>query len=159
MRERQRIDIAGSKALKFMYRGKLGRLFLFLFTSRFMTKLSGFYANSAFSKRKIASFINNNDIDMDDYKKAAASGFSSFNDFFTRKVDEGKRPLDADRDALISPADSRLSIYKIDETLRFTIKGDDFSFKDFLAGDEIAEAFTDGFLFIFRLLCSERKGG
>ena len=151
MRERQRIDIAGSKALKFMYRGKLGRLFLFLFTSRFMTKLSGFYANSAFSKRKIASFINNNDIDMDDYKKAAASGFSSFNDFFTRKVDEGKRPLDADRDALISPADSRLSIYKIDETLRFTIKGDDFSFKDFLAGDEIAEAFTDGFLFIFRL--------
>lgn len=151
MRERQRIDIAGSKALKLMYRGKLGRLFLFLFTSRFMTKLSGFYANSAFSKRKIASFINNNDIDMDDYKKAAASGFSSFNDFFTRKVDEGKRPLDADRDALISPADSRLSIYKIDETLRFTIKGDDFSFKDFLAGDEIAEAFTDGFLFIFRL--------
>jgi len=151
VRERQRIDIAGSKALKLMYRGKLGRLFLFLFTSRFMTKLSGFYANSAFSKRKIASFINNNDIDMDDYKKAAASGFSSFNDFFTRKVDEGKRPLDADRDALISPADSRLSIYKIDETLRFTIKGDDFSFKDFLAGDEIAEAFTDGFLFIFRL--------
>ena len=151
MRERQRIDIAGSKALKFMYRGKLGRLFLFLFTSRFMTKLSGFYANSAFSKRKIVSFINNNDIDMDDYKNAAASGFSSFNDFFTRKVDEGKRPLDADRDALISPADSRLSIYKIDETLRFTIKGDDFSFKDFLAGDEIAEAFTDGFLFIFRL--------
>ncbi len=151
MRERQRIDIAGFKALKYMYRGKLGRLFLFLFTSRFMTKLSGFYANSAFSKRKIASFINNNDIDMDDYKKAAASGFSSFNDFFTRKVDEGKRPLDADRDALISPADSRLSIYKIDETLRFTIKGDDFSFKDFLAGDGIAEAFTDGFLFIFRL--------
>ena len=151
MRERQRIDIAGFKALKYMYRGKLGRLFLFLFTSRFMTKLSGFYANSAFSKRKIASFINNNDIDMDDYKKAAASGFSSFNDFFTRKVDEGKRPLDADRDALISPADSRLSIYKIDETLRFTIKGDDCSFKDFLAGDGIAEAFTDGFLFIFRL--------
>ena len=53
MRERQRIDIAGSKALKFMYRGKLGRLFLFLFTSRFMTKLSGFYANSAFSKREV----------------------------------------------------------------------------------------------------------
>ena len=61
-------------------------------------------------------------------------------------MDEGKRPLDADRDALISPADSRLSIYKIDETLRFTIKGDDFSFKDFLTGDEIAETFTDGFL-------------
>ena len=66
MRERQRIDIAGSKALKYMYRGKLGRLFLFLFTSRFMTKLSGFYANSAFSKRKIASFINNNDCPFPD---------------------------------------------------------------------------------------------
>lgn len=151
MRERQRIDTGGSKALKFMYRGRLGRIFLFLFTSRFITKLSGVYANSSFSKRKIAPFIENNVIDMSDYKQASSSGFSSFNDFFTRKVDEGRRPIEGDGDALISPADSRLSVYKIGEGLRFNIKGDEFSFKDFLADDDIAESFQDGFLFIFRL--------
>ena len=61
--------------------------------------------------------------------------FESFDDFFTRKLRDGLRPLCPDENAVVSPADGRIEdIGPITEGGRLTIKGRDYSLAD-LVGD------------------------
>ena len=61
-----------------------------LVLSRGVSKIGGLYTDTFLSKAHIRSFIRKNKIDMQDYEDRK---FRSLNDFFTRKVKEGKRPL------------------------------------------------------------------
>ncbi len=47
---------------------------------------------------------------MTDYEERK---FSSFNDFFTRRVKPEARPCDRDASSLVSPCDGNLSAYRI----------------------------------------------
>ena len=78
--------------------------------------------------------------------------FSSFNDFFTRKLAPGKRCPDADPSAVIAPADSKLTVYDIDEDSIYRIKGADYSIAKLLGNDyALAREFMGGKCFIYRL--------
>ena len=61
----------------------------------------------------IPKFIKNNHINMNDYEK---KDYKSFNDFFTRKIKEGKRKINDDKYNLISPCDAKLKVYKLTKT-------------------------------------------
>ena len=104
--------------------------------------------NSSLSKRRIAPFIKENKIDMSQYEQRE---FKSYNDFFTRKIVDGKRPFLADDNVLISPADSKLSCYKIDQDSRFMIKDTRYSLGELLEDDELAKEYMNGYWMIFRL--------
>ena len=43
------------------------------------------------------------------------SSYFSFDEFFTREINFDKRPLTDHKDLLVSPCDSKLTVYKIDE--------------------------------------------
>ena len=44
--------------------------------------------------------------------------YKSYNDFFTRRIKDGKRPFDVSKDVLMAPADSKLTYYPIhDDTI------------------------------------------
>lgn len=63
------------------------------------------------------------------------TAFESFDDFFTRQLREGMRPLHPDESALVSPADGRIEdIGPITEGGRLRIKGSDYGVAD-LVGD------------------------
>jgi phosphatidylserine decarboxylase len=47
-------------------------------------------------------------VDLGETVPPAAGSFASFDAFFTRPLREGKRPIGADPDAIVSPADGRL---------------------------------------------------
>ena len=72
-------------------------------------------------------------------------GFSTFNDFFTRKLRDGARPVDPAADAIISPADGRLDdAGPIDPLRTFLIKGQRYDATTLLASHDDAARFANG---------------
>lgn len=75
-------------------------------------------------------------------------GFGSWNDFFTRRFIEGKRPVDSPDDdtVIVSACESTPFALKSDVKLRdtFWLKGQPYSLQDMLDNDERAEEFVGG---------------
>lgn len=104
--------------------------------------------NSRFSRWQIKSFIEKNNIDMSQFENRQ---FTSYNDFFTRKILPGKRPYSKDDNVLISPADAKLSCYRIDDKCRVTIKDTSYSLEELLEDKELANEYLNGYWLVFRL--------
>ena len=137
-----------SLALRFLYRTFIGRLCLKLLTARWVSKLAGSFLNTRLSKPMIKRFVKKNGIDLNDFH---SDNFKCFNDCFTRKIKDGKRPLDLSPEAFISPCDALLSAYNIDDNTVLHIKGSDYRITDLLEGSESAELFRGGIALVFRL--------
>ena len=77
----------------------------------------------------------------------------AFNAFFTREILPGRRPGRTESDArdLISPADSRLTVYPIGGDTSFRIKYGTYSVASLLGGEDRAAAFAGGYCMVFRL--------
>ena len=79
--------------------------------------------------------------------------FTSFNDFFTRKIKQGKRTVSDD--GVISPCDGLVSVYKIDENTNLTIKGREYTCAQLLGDEALANQFSDGTCVIIRLTVAD----
>lgn len=134
--------------LKKLYGTFLGRCALKVLVCKFVSQIGGWYMNSALSKHRINSFIAENQIDMTQYEQ---KDYRSYNDFFTRKIIAGKRPFLGDDKVLISPADSKLTCYKIEKDSHFKIKDTVYSLSELLADKDLASKYIDGYCMIFRL--------
>ncbi len=142
-------DSGQSKTLSFLYENAFGRLLAKLLVRRFVSNLGRVYMESPLSKKRIVKLIKTHNINMDDYEKRE---FSSFNDFFIRKLAPNKREIAQNPDAVIAPADSKLTVYDIDEDSIYRIKGCEYSINTLLGGDkELAQKFLGGKCFVYRL--------
>ncbi|MCG6117110.1 MAG: archaetidylserine decarboxylase [Aquimonas sp.] len=83
-----------------------------------------------------------------DWSEAASSDLDSyphFNAFFTRALKPGARSPDAAEDALLMPADGRISqLGRIQQGRIFQAKGQDYSAAELLGSEEAAAPFVDG---------------
>ena len=132
-----------------LYDGGLpGRLALAVMTSPAVSKLAGAWMSSPCSVSMIDGFIRKNGIDMSEYESVP---YASFNDFFTRHLLPGRRPVDGDPDALVSPADARVSAYKLSAGAAFFIKGVPYTVRSLLRDGALAEKFAGGICLVFRL--------
>lgn len=135
----------GGNALKFLYGNKFGRVLLRIAVSPSFSKLTGAYYSSPLSKRKIKPFIEKHGIALDDYEKKE---YRSFNDFFTRK--KVVKPCFKKTD-FISPADSKLTVYKIGDDLSIRVKNCVYTIGELLGRNGVLENFYGGYCFVFRL--------
>ncbi|MDY4950450.1 MAG: phosphatidylserine decarboxylase [Clostridium cadaveris] len=144
--------VAGETYLKWCYSSPVGMKFLELFIKKkAFSKLYGKFCDSSLSKRKISSFINDLDIDMSLCEKDIED-FSSFNDFFIRKLKPKARPITNDKNILISPGDGRLTAFSnIDLDRLVQIKGLTYSLKELINNDSVAEDYNGGVCLILRL--------
>ncbi|MCI2106601.1 MAG: phosphatidylserine decarboxylase [Intestinimonas sp.] len=137
-----------SALLSFFYDTALGRLLLHGLTCPAVSALCGRYLDSPVSQLHIASFARKNHINLNDYE---SRDYKSFNDFFTRRIRDGLRPVDPADDSLIAPCDGRLSLYRITKNASFSVKGSRYSVADFLGGSSAAAHYANGLCLIFRL--------
>ncbi len=137
-----------NKLLKKLYGNVFGRVLLKTLTAPAISKAAGCFMDSPPSKLLIKPFIRRSGIDTSQY---IMTGFRSYNDFFTRVVKLGKRPIDRTPDHLISPCDSKLTAYKIGRDSIFRIKGSRYRITDLLQNDFLAKRFSGGYCLIFRL--------
>ena len=135
------------KALSGLYRGAL-RPLLPLLSSKAVSAAGGAAMSTRASAALVPGFIRRAGIDMSDFESRE---WRSFNDFFTRGLRPGARPVDPDPLALISPCDSRLLALDITPDLTFQIKGGDYSVSSLLRNRRLAEDFAGGRCLIFRL--------
>jgi phosphatidylserine decarboxylase len=72
--------------------------------------------------------------------------YSCFNDFFTRALKPGARPIDSATDSIVCPADGAISqLGNIINGRIFQAKGQDYTTLELLGGDtDLAAEFTDG---------------
>lgn len=136
-----------SLTLRFLYNTYIGRLILKVLITKPISNLAGLFMNSSLSKFMIKRFIDKNDINMFEYDDRK---YKSYNDFFTRKVISYKRPINASKDVLISPCDSKLIAYKITDDLTIGIKNGYYSINS-LVDKDILEEYKGGHALVFRL--------
>jgi len=157
-------------SVEFLYGNKLGKCVLEFILAIKVPKLLGVFLRSPLSHFYIQKFIKKNGIDMSDFQDYievnpnGTKRFNSFNDFFTRKKPESSLKFDEEKTHLISPSDSLLSIYGIDENSTFHIKGFDYTLEDFFGisdnkfenvDKEIVKKFIDGKCLVFRLCATD----
>jgi len=137
-----------NKLLEKMYGSVLGRVLLKTLTAPAVSRIAGAFMDSRPSKLLIKPFIKRSGIDTSQY---IMCGFRSYNDFFTRVVKPEKRPVDLSPEHLISPCDSKLTVYKISRNSIFRIKGSRYRVSDLLKNDFLANRYSGGYCLIFRL--------
>lgn len=147
-RERVSIDEIGSGPIVFLYRNKLGRLLLKVISLPTISKIAGWFMDRKISALAIKKFIKKNNIDVSIYEDKK---YTSYNDFFTRKIKKDCRKIDMNPKSLISPCDSKLSAYEINEESIFKIKDSYYKVKDLLKDEKLAKKYQGGYCLIFRL--------
>lgn len=117
--------------------------------SRAMGTFAGLRAPSPFLESAISTFARIYDVDLSE-AVVPPGGFKTFDDFFTRKLVPGARPLDPDPNALLSPADGRLEdLGPVDERGTILVKGKPYEVRELL-GDDTTD-FAGGSFFIVYL--------
>ena len=114
-------SVMGDGALKFAYNTLLGRtLWPVLFGSRLVSAVLGRHYDSPRSKKDIAALAAIPGCLPDEAEKPI-DDYQSFNEFFTRRLKSGARPVG---EGLVSPADGRLMLYpNADADTPFPLKG------------------------------------
>jgi phosphatidylserine decarboxylase len=113
-----------------------------------LSRLAGALASSKqpwLRVRLIRRFIDAYDVDMADAARGIGQ-FASFNDFFTRELRDGARPLADAEEFILSPADGAVSqLGTISSERIFQAKGRDFTVEEILGhGAEAAQRFEGG---------------
>lgn len=137
-----------NKILTFLYQTKPGRILLTQLVKSWVSQFAGFCLKHPVSKFLIDPFIQKNNIDLSEYEN---QDYSSYNDFFTRKIKEGCRKIDEKPEHLIAPCDSKLSVYSINSDARFNIKNTLYSMESLLRSKKLAAYYEGGMLLVFRL--------
>ncbi len=141
-------DDGQDRFLEWMYGTRPGRLLVKLMIRPGVSRAAGWLLDRRVSALAVRPFIRKNHICMDDFEQRR---FLSFNDFFTRRVLPGKRPVDDAPTHLIAPCDSKLTVYDIRPDSRFRVKGTEYTLEGLLQSKELAETFLGGTLLLFRL--------
>lgn len=148
MRTKYKIEYNTKGSLHFLYNTVIGRILLKILTLPIISKIVGNFMNSKLSVFMIKPFIKNNNIDKSQFEDIK---YSSYNNFFTRKIIAEKRPIDMAPNAFIAPCDSKLTAYKIDDNSTFYIKDSHYTLYDLIKDNSLAQKYIGGTMLIFRL--------
>ncbi len=126
------------------------KVFIHRMTPKYLvTRLAGSLAGRElgdWTTKGIVKFIEKYRIDMSQAKIEDPAGYKTFNDFFTRELKDGLRPICPGRDKICSPVDGTVAEFGSAAHGRLVAaKGQDYSFRQLLGGgDADAAAFADG---------------
>ena len=128
-----------------LYGSCIGRAIARILAAPCISRAAGAFMDSRASRLLIKPFIKTNNIDLSDVEDTE---FKSFNAFFTRRLKSAARPIDPADSALISPCDAFLSVYPIDKSSVFYVKGSPYTVDTLTGG---ADGFEGGQCLVFRL--------
>lgn len=138
------------RVLRLLYGNRAGRMVLGWLIRPEVSKLVGRFMDTGLSRIMINPFIKKNDIDISVCQK---NEFDSYNDFFKRKLVPGVRTIDMTDEGFVSPCDSRLTVYDIEDTEQqtFNIKDSEYTVASLLRDKKLARHYRGGKLWLFRL--------
>lgn len=136
------------RPLRFLYETKCGNILLKPLIRKPVSDFVGWLMQRRISSLWIGKFLKSSHIDMSEYENRK---FTSFNDFFTRRIRPECRPVDSTPEHFISPCDCKLTVFPINEDSTFHIKGGRYTAEQLLRSKALADAYSGGMLLVFRL--------
>lgn len=100
-----------------------------------LSKACGRFLDEKASAFLIPLFVKKTGIDVSEYD---TENIHSFNDFFSRKILEGRRPVDLDPTHLIAPCDGLLSVWPITKEGIFPVKQSAYTVSSLLRDEKLA---------------------
>lgn len=134
--------------LHFLYHTTPGRLLLKPLTAPALSRACGAFLNSSLSHFLVRPFARHNHIKLSDYEM---DNVHSFNDFFSRRIREGLRPIDRDPKHLIAPCDGLLSVWPVQGDTVLPIKQSHYTLPSLLHSKKLAARYQGGYCLVFRL--------
>ena len=134
--------------LEVIYGHALTRMLLRPFLSPAVSDICGKFLSTRLSRRIVPSFVKKNHIDLGIYERQE---FDSYNAFFTRKIKAEQRPINDQKNILISPSDGKVTAYPITQKGRFWIKHTQYSAAQLLKDERLAERYMGGWIYVIRL--------
>jgi phosphatidylserine decarboxylase len=145
--------VPGAYWLNWLYYHPFGQLGLeSMVKKKFLSDWYGRQMEKPSSAKRIAPFVEEYNINMDDF---VDQDYMNFNAFFYRKLKPDKRLVDKDPTSLISPADGKILVYQNIRKHDFIVKGYRFDLQSFLQNDSLSEVFNGAAFFIIRLCPSD----
>lgn len=135
--------------------GRMNRSLLRMMTElssrKFISRLAGRFAKSSLSRRWISRFASMYNIPVEEAEKRLEE-YSSLNDFFTRRLKPGKRPIDRSDNALVSPVDAKITACGVvEDGLLLRVKGQDYSLKELLNDSPRLSQYLQGYFWVLYL--------
>ncbi|MBV1860981.1 MAG: phosphatidylserine decarboxylase [Nannocystaceae bacterium] len=151
----QEEEVYGGFWVKLLYGTWPGRVLSALVAAPPFSRFYGWLQDRPRSSRKVAPFIEQFDIQMKDFLpeegRTAESPYSTFNQFFTRRVTPDARPF-AEAPHFPAPCDARYFAYnELNDAVSIPVKGAFFKASALLRNEEWQAHFEDGPGFIARL--------
>ncbi len=138
-----------SPVVDFLYGNALGRLVLKAILATHADKIAVAFLSSRLSKGQVKRYAKRNGIELSD---AELDKFQTFREFFGRAQEN---TVDLTPERLISPCDSRLSVFRLNENAAFDIKRARYALSDLFQDAELAKEFQGGDVLVFRLCPSD----
>jgi phosphatidylserine decarboxylase len=141
--------------LSFLYKTEFGKVLTYSILNKHL--VSSIYGKAVKSRGSISlinKFIKHYKINVSEIKRPLSS-FRSFNDFFIRELKADARPIDLAPTHLISPADSRLFVFDLSCSPNLPVKGYWCSLQELIKDKKLANEYSDGWCFIYRLAPSD----
>jgi len=127
------------------------RLLTELSSRKTVSRVTGAFAKSRASRSLIPWFARTYGIRVEDAEKRIAE-YASLNDFFTRRLKPGIRPVETGDSALVSPVDAMITgIGPIQAGQMFNVKGQDYTIEELLNRSPRLVNYKDGFFFVLYL--------
>lgn len=139
--------VPAESMLCFLYGEKTSWLRALLCKFSFLSKLYGSFNRCFLSRYFVQPFIEKYEVDSSEFQKKT---FSSFSDFFTRKLKKEARPID--QSLIVMPCDGRYLVYEdASQVQTIFVKNQMFSLKELFQDEKLAQRFTKGSLMLTRL--------
>ena len=160
-RHENKMDIEkvyGDGMVKFAYANPIGRLLGPVIASKMLSQLYGKSQDSLKSAKKVAPFLKNFNIQIDQYQKGSfkenpiETSYRSFNEFFIREFQEGERTFTLKDGEMGAFAEARYFGHEsMSDELNIPVKGSMLRAVDLIGDPELAKEFIGGPLMIARL--------
>ena len=134
--------------LEKLYKSVPGRAVVKVLVHPWVSGMGGWILSQKASCWLIPLFLKGHPMDQSGWVKQR---FTSYNDFFMRKLKPGQRPVEEDTARIISPCDAKLTVCPITEYGIMKIKHTPYTVKELLKSEKLARAYEGGYGFVYRL--------
>lgn len=122
-----------------------------LSSRKFISRMTGAFAKSGYSRHFIRRFAHTYRIAVEEAEKRLDE-YSSLNEFFTRRLKPGSRTIDDAADALVSPVDAKITACgPIRDGLLLQVKGQDYTLDELLNGSPRVPQYRHGYYWVLYL--------
>jgi phosphatidylserine decarboxylase len=127
------------------------RLLTELSSRKWISSLTGAFAQSSVSRLLIPRFAKLYGIQLEDAEKVVGE-YRSLNEFFTRRLKPGLRPIHEASDALVSPVDALITgMGRIESGQLLNVKGQNYTIDEMLNESPRKVNYKNGFYFVLYL--------